>query len=311
MKKGNIIVYTIAVALIVIAATLSTSEIPMNSTENHVFSSRGMPFNYTILAEIPILENNLTRVYKIVPDEYNSSWFEDIADEFGLSGEVEFVTNSRLTNTYVIKDSNRTLEYRSPAGVWGYTSNEAYPAVTLQPNLPDDGNAKDIAEEFLKDNGFWSDNMTFSHIVYSYQRKCNKTTEEIIEEFVLTKTVCFEKTLDDIELGGVGSKCMVRIGENGTIVSFVQPSRTYEANDTALVITPVKALENLTNRGGIRSLHRTRYSGRNVTITNISFCYYVDSLLKEPGIVNLCYRYKGNFSDGEDFLVYADAIEFQ
>jgi hypothetical protein len=269
-----------------------------------------MSFNYTITAEIPILDNPQTKVYKIVPNEFNSSWFNDIADTFDISGEAEIVTNSRLTDTYVLKDSSKSLEYRIPTGIWSYTSNQAFPSVKQQPILPDDEEAKYIAENFLKENGFWSENMTYSNILYSYQRKCNKTTEEIIEEFVIAKTVCFEKTLEGIKLGGVGSKCMVRLGENGTIISFLQPTRTYKLNTSASVITAVNALENFKNRGGIRSLHRTRYSGRNVTITNITFCYYVDSLLKEPSILNLCYKYIGEFQDGEDFLVYADAIEF-
>lgn len=309
MKKGYVIILCVAVTL-VIATALSSSYISTTLKESDASSTRGMPVTFYIDADYPSLDSKSLNLYKIVPDEFNPSRFQSIGNLFGLTGEIEFIDNDIVSDTFVITNDDNSLEYHLPTGVWRYVSDEAYPVVSRQPSLPSNTEAQKVAESFLKDNGFWSDNMVFSHITYSYQRMGDKSTEEIIEEFVLAKKVCFKRNINDIEIGGVGSKCTVTIGENGDIVAFMQPTRAFApVKGDVIVIEPDEALENFKLGRGIRSLVRTNFSDREVTISDISLSYYVNSLLEDPGIINLCYKYEGTFSDGMDFLAYTDAVE--
>lgn len=307
MKKGYIICL---VALVATVTALASSNIPTMLEGNNVPATRGLPPNFHLEADFPSLDSDQVTLYKIVPDDYNPSRFKNIESKFGLTGEPEFIGNEITPDTYVIRKDGKTLEYHEQTGIWNYVSDEAYPMVSRQPNLPSNSEARDIAESFLKENGFWSDKMVFFHVAYSFQRIGKKSTGEIIEEFILTKKVCFKLMMDGIELGGVGSKCRVTVGEGGKIVAFMLPTRTFESVGTVSLIPPDKAFENLQQGRGIRSLPRTNFADREITITNISFCYYVESLLEDPGNIALCYKYEGKFCDnGEDFLAYANAIE--
>jgi hypothetical protein len=308
MKKGYIICL---VALVAIVTALASSNIPTMLEGNNAPATRGLPPNFHLEADFPSLDSDQVTLYKIVPDDFSPSRFKDIGRKFGLTGEPEFVDNEITPDTYIIAgEDGKTLKYHEQTGMWIYVSDNAYPTVSQQPKLPSDSEAQEIAESFLKENGFWSDNMVFSHIVYDLQRIGKKSTGEIIKEFILTKKVCFKQIMNGIELGGVGSKCRVTIGEGGKIVAFMLPMRTFESVGTALLIPPDKAFENLQQGRGIRSLPRTNFTDREITITSISFCYYVDSLLEEPGNIVLCYKYEGKFCDnGEEFLAYANAVE--
>lgn len=198
-------------------------------------------------------------------------------------------------------------------GVWRYISNEAYPEVYQQPNLPSDEEGLNITQDFLQNNGFWSQNITFSNIAYNYQRKCNKSTDEVIEEFILTKTYYFDTTLNGITLGGIGSKYTVTIGDNETIVAFAIPTRTFTVKKTDSLLSTSEILGNLQTGTNIRSISRTRYDNRTVIITHISLCYFVKSLIEDPDDIFLCCRFKGHFADTpeEGFSVYINAVEIQ
>lgn len=310
MKKGLMMVIVPIIIMSVITAnflTLGTQQ----SQQSYNIPNQRSPLNIILRAEFPSPVDNMVTSCKVIPDEYNSSLFQTIANEFGLSGEIDFISTPPTSEKYVIKDDNKTLEYHASTGIWRYISTEAYPEVYQQPDLPSDNDGLSIAEEFLHNNGFWSQNITYSQVAYSYQRKCDKSTDEIIEEFVLTKTFYFDTTLNGIALGGVGGKYTVTVGEDGIIAAFTIPTRTFEMNNTDSLLSTNEILENLQNGTGIRSISRTIYDNRTVIITDISLCYYIDSLFEDPGNIGLCCRFKGNFEDvpDEGFSAYINVVQ--
>ena len=299
MKKRLSMVLVTIIIIIVITANILTLG-TQQSQQSYNIPNQRSPLNIILRAEFPSPVDNMVTSYKVIPDEYNSSLFQTIANEFGLSGEIDFISTTPTSGKYVIKDDNKTLEYHASTGIWRYISNEAYPEVYQQPNLPSDNDGLSIAEEFLLSNGFWSQNITYSQVAYSYQRKGDKLTNEIIEEFVLTKTFYFDTTLNGIALGGVGSKYTVTMGEDGAIAAFTIPTRTFEMSNTDPLLSTNEILENLQNGTGIRTISRTIYDNRTVIITDISFCYYIGSLFDDLDNIGLSCRFKGNFEDVPD-----------
>jgi hypothetical protein len=59
--------------------------------------------------------------YNIVPQQYNQEFFESVANEMGMIGEVEYINTAFCPETYEIEDSGKTLEYETETGVLKYT----------------------------------------------------------------------------------------------------------------------------------------------------------------------------------------------
>jgi hypothetical protein len=232
-----------------------------------------------------------------------------IGMKFGLTGEPEFVDNDVFPSTYIITgDDGKLLRYHMQTGVWKYISNEAYPTVYEEPNLPNDSEAVGIAESFLKENGFWSDDIAFSKVRYQTQSTHLKETGEVIDEWVIAKEVYFGKQLDNLVI--IGDKASVTIIGGGSVAAFTQSTRAFQTIGNASLITPEKAFENLQEGKGIRCRCRTVYADRDIDIENIYLCYYIDSILEDTGPIVPCYAFEGKFcDDGEGFSTFVNAIE--
>ncbi|RLF57102.1 MAG: hypothetical protein DRN27_08405 [Thermoplasmata archaeon] len=313
MNKKHYLIF--AIASIGIAALLLTSYMPASteSTSCEVSNSRGpIPMTFHINADNPLDEMKMNSIpcYEIVPMKFDEIHFKQVGKSLGLNGDIEQILENNILDTYVIKSGGKELEYYPQTGVWIFSSDEAFPIVTNQPDLPSDEDAVKKAIAYLKENGLWSDDFTYSHITYDYQRKLDKITDEIFEEFIITKKVCFNREIDGIELAGVGSKCRVTLGEGSEVVAFIQPQQKYqEIKGDFELIQPEKALENFKFGRGIQSVPRTNLVNETVNIEDISLCYFIDTLINEPGMVRPGFIFRGTFVQGNEFKVFTDAIE--
>jgi hypothetical protein len=303
------------IGIIGAGALVSTLYIPGIETSNEISNARGpLPMTFVIEADNPLDEINSKSLhcYKMIPKEFDLTHFQTVGNSLGLSEEIEYINHDIEPDTYVIKTEGKALKYHTRTGVWSYSSDAAYPVVTKQPKIPSDEEAQRIAISFLKKTGLWTDDIEFSHISYNYQRKENKITDEIYEEFIISKKVWFEKNIDGIRIDGVGSKCSVTLGENAEVVAFIQSEQFFQKiEENVSIIQPEKALENFKYGRGIRSIPRTNLAYETVTITEISLCYYIDSLKDDPGIITPSFIFQGTFVEGNEFKAYTDAIEKQ
>lgn len=276
MKKAYFVV-----GLILLAALIPLSIYSDQFLDDQKMSSvRGPTPTFYLDSNISLPSDNIDKlpVYKIVP-EFELSQFEDISHTFGLQGETKlYLDENGYPSSYKLGDDNGLMEYWMKTGVLAYTSSDAFPTVTEQPNLPSDERAIEMATNFLKENGFWNDDMKYYNITYDYQRLCNKTTGEVLQELILTKWVYFGKEINNFPIAGAAGKITVAIGENNKVVKFIVPQRTFEKVEEKPIVPIQDTLEHLESGRGFLSIPRVPLAGRNITVTDVYLVYYAGSI---------------------------------
>jgi hypothetical protein len=312
MNKKYILKFAITIiaifTMISIPYLSSIATFPSNTANNRT----ALPISINIEADNPLDDTDieLLNCYILKPEEFDIMHFRDVGKNLGLNEEIEFIDTKAFPNTFEIKTENGKLRYHINTGAWTYFSKDAFATVTEQPNLPSDEKSVEIAIDYLKENGLWSEQLEFSHIDKSYQRKKDKYTDEIYEEFIIKKKVKFNRNIDGFILSGAGNKCSVSIGHNSKIVQFMMPKQTFQKTDIEFsFIQPEQALENFKYGRGIKSIPRRNFMNENLTITEINLCYHIDSVTQKNGIINPCYQLIGYLSEGKDVKIHTDAIE--
>jgi len=309
MKKTNIVI-----GLILLTALISSSIYNSQSFDNReTLQGRGPAINLYLDANVTPPSENIDKlpIYKIVPD-FTLTEFKDIANAFGLHGGINsYLDEQDNLRAYKVGNDNGLMEYWMKTGVLTYTSSNAFPTVSEQPKLPSDEEAIDIATDFLKENGFWNDDMKYYNISYDYQRLCRKSTGEVIQEFVLTKWVYFGEKIDGLPITGAAGKIVVAIGKDNNIVKFIVPQRAFEKIEEKQLLPIQDVLSNLKNGRGALSIPRAPLAGRNITITNAHLTYYAGSIPEgnDGGLLIPSYYLEGEFEDtGQGIGFYTKAI---
>lgn len=278
-----------------------------------MFSGRGPAINFYLDDNITLTPKNIDKlsIYKIVSD-FDLTVFEDTANAFDVYGETKPSLDKKgYLRAYKIGDDNGLIEYWAKTGVLSYASSDAFPTVSEQPNLPSDERAKETATNFLKENGFWTDDMKYLNITYDYQRLCNKTNGEVLQEFVLTKWVWFREEIDNFPITGAAGKITVAIGDDNKVVRFIVPQRTFEQIEEKPIILIQDTLTYLESGRGFLSIPRAPLAGRNITITNIYLTYYAGSIPEgnEGNLLVPSYYLAGKFEDtGQRIGFYIKAV---
>jgi len=300
-----------ALGLILLAALLPLSIcIDQSPINQKIPSGRGPVINFQLGCNTSFDNVDKSPIYKIVPN-LELTKFNDIVDAFNMSGIPQFSINNRGDIvSYWLHDNEGLLKYWLKTGMIDYSSSDAYPTVSEQPKLPSDKRAIEIATDFLKENGLLNDNLKYYSMSNDYQRLCNKTSGEIIQEFILTKWIYFREEIDGTPIVGAGG-ATVAIGGDDKVVAFTAPQRTFEKIGEKPVIQIQDVLSHIQSGKGFLSMPRAPLGGRNITITNISLVYYAGSIPEgnDGNLLIPSYYLDGKLEDtGERMGFYVKAI---
>ena len=299
LVKRNLYIFLSIVMVSVLAALSLPNGEPVKGHTLNVHPSQGLTLHF----------HNITKmnVYRVVPN-FNLSKFKSLASEFHLGEEVKTMLDAKGNiECYSIWNENGTLEYWIKTGVMKYTSSDAYPTVDEQPSLPSDEEAINLAISFLKEKGFWKDNMVFWGITYDLQRLCRKSDGKVLQEFILTKRVHFKEIIDGGSIiAGAAGKIVVTIGENNKVVGFIVPQRSLEKVGEREIISYKDAILSLQKGDRLLTRPRTVLAGRNVTITDVYLLHYAGTIPKgnEGGILIPSYCLYGRFDDNHGEVAF-------
>jgi len=164
----------------------------------------------------------------IASQEYSQEFFESVASNIGMSGEIGYVDTASYPETYKMESCGKTLTYGTQTGILKYTNpSEKYATVLREPNLPNDIEAISAAKNLLVETGLPSDEIKETLITYDTQGCGEKETGNVLYEWITTKTIYFDRQINGITLP---NKIAVTIGENGNIAAFSIPMETLEIN---------------------------------------------------------------------------------
>lgn len=261
---------------------------------------------FNLETSLPNYETTMN-VYSVVPNSYSQAQISNLANTLGLNEAVTYVDDEFNPATYSISGENAvSLKYHTESGVMRYSNpSETYPTVSSEPTIPSDKDALTDVGEFLRQNGLFSKDIVDATVLNSRQSKHSKSTGEIIYDWVTAKNVYLKKELDGLNLF---DKSKITIGENGEIVSFDIPMRSYVKVGEYQIKAPEQAFSSLSLAD---STERSSLSTDEVVnIDHVELCYKIDSLTESDGLLKPYYLFSGIGQDSsEPFEAFVSALD--
>ena len=159
-------------------------------------------------------------VFKTIPTENLNEVGIQLASYFNVVGEAVEDGDKAI---YAGED--RTLTIRGSSGTILYRTQQQF----AEAELDSDETAKNVAETFLEENNLFPDDYYFERIIPTFTKKeVNIETNEVLEEKSFGKMVVYKRKINDIRFFGMGSKIVVYLGENYSIVGFEKKWREIE-----------------------------------------------------------------------------------
>lgn len=182
--------------------------------------------------EIPQVDYKVTAKFENFPTEVmvykfkkpQNVDFYSIAKKFGLSGKVQY---DLKTKTYKIKEEingklKYSFTYEEETGRWEYVDEEEMYLNDNPTNIPSDDEAKRIATEFLKKEGLFNENFTYSKVVPV------SSGDKLTNDYkVRYKDVYFYPSINGKPVYGV-SRIVVSVGDNGKIIGVLKWYKDFE-----------------------------------------------------------------------------------
>ena len=130
-----------------------------------------------------------------------------------------------------------------------------------------DEEAISIAENFLKENGLYTDGFTFAAFG-------DTTLSDFVTTEVVSRMVYFVQTMDEKPVGG-NQRIGVELNGNGEVVYVNYNVRQYQSKAKVESISVKDAMERI--REGKATVD-IPFSAKELKFENVSICYYTDNL---------------------------------
>ncbi|ADQ39634.1 hypothetical protein Calkr_0056 [Caldicellulosiruptor acetigenus I77R1B] len=196
--------------------------------------------------------------------------FYSIAKKFGLNGKAEYYPE---TKTYVIKEEvdgkvKYSFTYEVETGRWEYINEEEMYLNYNPVNVPSDEEAKKIAIEFLKKEGFYNDRFSYCTVVEA------SSGDKLTNDYkVLYKDVYFYPSINGKPVYGV-SRIVVSVGSNGKIIGVRKWYKDIEEYKKVKLISAEKALEKIKKREASNNINPR---AKSATINKVFLAYWEDA----------------------------------
>jgi len=214
-------------------------------------------------------------LYSIIPKQVTPQYVQNIAGQFGISGEVG--DGSDIEESYFMAIGSKSLEVSKVEGIDYGDTEKLWKPVENPPSLPSLDVAKTIATTFLTQTQLLPQDAGPASALYSDVMEIgNKGTTEILEEFPTDILVEFPRLINnEYPVIGGGSTCIVYISDGGEITGFTKIWR--DLNFEGYVSTfDIGTAQQLFNQYGSQiTLTGVPVIGYDsYTITNFTLGYY-------------------------------------
>ena len=221
-KIGLVFMMCISIGVILSFFTFqNSSDEPLKTVLNTMLAESGDP--EIVLKDNSVIEGAVPEqvdVFKTLPTENLNEVGVQLASYFNLPSEA-----TEKGDTQIYAGEDKTLTIRESSGTVIYRTQQQF----AEAELDSDETAKNVAETFLKENNLFPDDYYFERIIPTFTKKeVNIETNEVLEEKSFGKMVVYKRRVNDIRFFGMGSKIVVYLGENYSIVGFEKKWRQIE-----------------------------------------------------------------------------------
>jgi hypothetical protein len=233
--------------------------------------------------------------YRIIKPDITCQYVTEYGAKFGIVGEPSNTNFGQMTMSNPEKD--KILHVYSETGALEYNCpNKLF---KVNPELPSDNEAIDIATNFLRGIGFLFLDIDVENVVIG-------GSTNGIPSHLLVK---FTRTIDGFPITGPGSKFGIRIGDEGEIVRVLVWHPEFEQAGEINIIEPYTAVNSLQTK---KAYPAAPPDCKSIKIEDISLGYYLSSIDTYQQYLTPAYIFRGKCYNGkgeylQDYVSWVDA----
>ncbi|MFA5309481.1 MAG: hypothetical protein WC370_08380 [Dehalococcoidales bacterium] len=234
--------------------------------------------------------------YKILPPDVTEASAAALGAGFGFTGQAGPIDPGMIGMSN--PEKQEIFQIFTASGAIEYTCLDIVDS--LSPALPGNGEAVDIATEFLQSTGLWHADLAAGDAVVG-------GTFEGVTSHLLVR---FTRYVNGYPLTGPGNKFGVRIGDKGKVIRLLARYDELAQDKEVQIIEPEVAYSKLQTGDGIFTFP---VDCTKVVITDISLGYYLVSISERQDTLTPYYIFKGECRDAgdnllEEFTGWVDAV---
>jgi hypothetical protein len=282
------------------------------------------------LAATDLPTNNTMLVYKVENPVVTTDSVREIGRKLGFEGGAGYIDGeTKIAMLDEGAEEVRQLSVWVNSGAVEYAivyPDKLYPPEP--PNLPSEEEARQIAIDFLAQSGLLPADATESdgcevEVVtggtYAVEEEApqegveegGETEPEVVEEYVAHLLVRFHRQVDGFPVTGPGNQLVVRIGDEGEVITILKVWREVTPYNEVVIKTPEQAYQEL--KSGTGSYYAP-LDCKKVVVEQIYLAYWMEPLDENQEYVVPVYEFKGKCLDKdgeyiEDFTGWCEAVK--